>query len=156
MSLEKLVNDFAHHVEAQTAAIWRGDAKTGNKHADRCLAAFDKLCAHGDAGRDALATLFTHPNMDVRTTAAAFLLRYRTAEAKAILEEAAKGEGLVAFASAQALKRWEEGTWALDPAEDVAGPPESPRPAPPSNRSRPRAAAATERRKGSKRDKPGG
>jgi len=68
-----------------------------------------------NAGRDALATLITHPNMDVRTAAAAFLLRYRTPEAKAILEEAAKGKGLVAFESSEALKRWEEGTWALDP-----------------------------------------
>jgi len=153
--LEKLVEEFARQVEAQTAAIWRGDAKTGNKHADRCLAAFDKLCAHGDAGRDALAALFVHPNMDVRTTAAAFLLRHRTADAKAILEEAAKGEGLVAFASSQALKRWEEGTWALDPAEEVAGPPDAARPATPRKRSRPRTERTTpDRRKGSKRDKP--
>ncbi|WP_395845041.1 DUF2019 domain-containing protein [Archangium violaceum] len=146
-------------MEAQTAAIWRGDAKTGNRHAERCLAAFDKLCAHGNAGRDALSALFTHPNMDVRTSAAAFLLRYRTAEAKAILEDAAKGEGLVAFAAAQTLRRWEEGSWALDPAEDAAGQSESPRQAPPGKRSRPRTervAAATDRRRGSKRDKPGG
>jgi hypothetical protein len=47
--------------------------------------------------------------------AAAHLLRYRTAEAKAVLEEVAKGEGLVSFKAEQALKRWEEGTWALDP-----------------------------------------
>lgn len=118
--LEKWVEEFARHVEAQTEAIWRGDAKAGNKHADQYFAAFDKLCAHGDAGRDALASLFSHPNMDVRTTAATFLLRHRTAEARAILEEAAKGKGLVAFASAQALKRWEEGSWALDPADNVA------------------------------------
>ncbi len=47
--------------------------------------------------------------------AATYLLRYRTAEAKAILEEAAKGQGLVAFEAGEALKRWEEGVWALDP-----------------------------------------
>lgn len=157
-SLENLVEDFARHVEAQTAAIWRGDARTGNKHADQCLAAFDKLCAHGHAGRDALAALFVHPNMDVRTTAAAFLLRHRTVEAKAILEAAAKGEGLVAFASSQALKRWEEGTWALDPAEEGdVGLPKAARPAPLSKRGRPRTKrVAPDRRKGSKRDKPGG
>jgi hypothetical protein len=155
-SLEKWVEDFARHVEAQTAAIWHGDARIGNKHAKRCLAAFDKLRAHGDAGRDALAALFVHPNMDVRTAAAAFLLRHRTTEAKAILEEAARGKGLVAFASAQALKRWEEGTWALDPAEDDAGQPAA-RPAPPSKRSRRHAERApTDRRRGSKRDNPGG
>jgi hypothetical protein len=115
MKLERLVEEFARNVAAQTEAIFRGDAKTGNKHAEKYIAAFKKLRAHGNTGRDALATLFTHPNMDVRTTAAAFLLRYRTAEAKAILEEAAKGKGLVAFESSEALKRWQEGTWALDP-----------------------------------------
>jgi hypothetical protein len=74
MKLEELVEQFALNVAAQTEAIWRGDVKTGNKHA-----------------------------------------RYRTAEAKAVLEEVAKGEGLVSFKTGQALKRWEEGTWALDP-----------------------------------------
>lgn len=115
MRLEELVAQFAEDVAAQTDAIWRGDARTGNKHARKYAAAFDKLRAHGDAGRDALAVLFTHPRMDVRVAAAAVLLRYRTAEAKAVLEDAAKGEGLVPFKAQQALLRWEEGTWALDP-----------------------------------------
>ncbi|MCP3137437.1 DUF2019 domain-containing protein [Pyxidicoccus xibeiensis] len=74
-----------------------------------------KLLAHGNAGRNALLVLLKHERMDVRVMAAAHLLRYRTAEAKAVLEEAAKGKGLVPFEAGQALKRWEEGTWALDP-----------------------------------------
>ncbi|MCY1045667.1 DUF2019 domain-containing protein [Corallococcus sp. bb12-1] len=114
--LQKSVEAFARHTAAQTDSIMRGDAKTGNKHAKQTLAAFKKLKAHGDIGRDALATLFTHPRMDVRTAAAAFLLRYRHAEARAVLEEAAKGEGLIPFESQEALKRWEEGVWSLDPA----------------------------------------
>ncbi|MFY0523112.1 hypothetical protein ACN28I_07945 [Archangium gephyra] len=118
---DKLVDAFAYHVEAQTWEIFNGDAKTGNKHAKKAIAAFNKLCAHGDAGRDALAMLFTHRSMDVRTSAAAFLLRHRTAEAKAVLEEAAKGKGLIPFEASECLKRWAEGTWALDPAEDDAG-----------------------------------
>jgi hypothetical protein len=116
MTLEELVKQFAENVSAQTDAIWRGDAKTGNRHADRYIAAFKELRAHGDAGRAALAVLFEHPRMDVRVTAAAFLLRYRTKEAKAVLEQAAQGEGMVPFEAQQALQRWEEGTWALDPA----------------------------------------
>ncbi|WP_224243464.1 DUF2019 domain-containing protein [Hyalangium gracile] len=116
MKLEELVEQFAENVAAQTDAIWRGDARTGNKHARKCGAAFDKLRAQGDAGRDALAVLLKHPRMDVRVAAAAFLLRHRTAEAKAVLQEAAKGEGMVPFEAQQALLRWEEGTWALDPA----------------------------------------
>jgi hypothetical protein len=115
MSLEELVEAFALHTAAQTDAIFRGDAKTGNKHANKRIEAFKKLRAHGDAGRDALVVLFTHPRMDVRGMAAVYLLRYRTAEAKAVLEEIAKGVGLAAFEAQEALKRWEEGAWALDP-----------------------------------------
>lgn len=154
---EKFVEEFAYHVQAQTEQIMGGDAKIGNKHAKKAIAAFMQLRAGGDAGRDALAVLFTHPRMDVRVSAAALLLRHRTAEAKAVLEEAAKGKGLVPFEASQALKRWEEGTWALDPTEDDAEPPETAHTAPSSQRSRPRTKrAATGRRKGSKRDKPGG
>ncbi|QRN93075.1 DUF2019 domain-containing protein [Archangium violaceum] len=118
MSLDALVEVFAQHTAAQTDAIFRGDAKTGNNHAKKRLAAFKKLCAHGDAGRDALAALFNHPRMDVRVMAAAYLLRHRTVEAKAVLEEISKGAGLAAFGASEALQRWEEGTWALDPAEE--------------------------------------
>jgi Domain of unknown function (DUF2019) len=114
-ALERLVEEFANHAAAQTDAIWKGDATTGNKHATKLFAAFDKLCAHGNAGRDALAALFHHPRMDVRVAAAAFLLRHRTAEAKAVLEEAAKGQGLVPFEAQQTLQRWEKGSWDLDP-----------------------------------------
>ncbi|NNC06038.1 DUF2019 domain-containing protein [Corallococcus exiguus] len=114
--LQKLVAKFAQHAAAQTDAIWRGDANAANKHADESIAAFKRMRTHGDVGRDALATLFTHPRMDVRTAAAALLLRYRTAEAKAVLGEAAKGKGLIPFEAQEALKRWEEGTWSLDPA----------------------------------------
>jgi hypothetical protein len=115
MKLEQLVEQFARHVAEQTEAIWRGDARSGNKHARKYGAAFDKLRAHGDAGREALAVLLQHPRMDVRVMAAVHLLRYRTAEARAVLEEAAKGEGMIPFGAQQALQRWDEGTWALDP-----------------------------------------
>jgi hypothetical protein len=37
-----------------------------------------------------------------------------TSGAVAVLQEVAKGEGLVAFEAAQALKYWNEGTWTLD------------------------------------------
>jgi hypothetical protein len=153
--LEKLVQDFAHHVQAQTEATWRGDAKTGNKHARKVLSAFMRLRSSGDAGRDALAVLFSHSRMDVRVMAAAFLLRHRTAEAKAVLEEAAQGQGLIPFGASEALKRWEEGTWALDPAEEPTGQPEPPCPAPTSKRSRPLTERATPGRRARRaRDKP--
>lgn len=51
MNPKVLVEVFAEHVAAQTDAIFRGDAKTGTKHARRYLTAVDKLLALGDAGR---------------------------------------------------------------------------------------------------------
>jgi hypothetical protein len=115
MTLTELVEQFAQHVAAQTDAIWNGDSKRGNKHAKQYISACDKLLAHGNAGRDALASLLTHPRMDVRVMAAAYLLRYRTTEAKRVLEDAAKSEGMIPFIAAQVLKNWEDGTWNLDP-----------------------------------------
>jgi hypothetical protein len=63
----------------------------------------------------ALAVLLHHPRMDVRAMAAAFLLRYRTAESRAVLEAAAKEGGVTAIGAIMTLKRWDDGTWALDP-----------------------------------------
>lgn len=154
--IEKLVAEFAENVAAQTDSIWGGDAKTGNKHAKRYIAAFTKLAMLGDAGRDELAVLFIHPRMDVRVSAAAYLLRYRTAEALAILEEAAKGEGLVPFEASQVLKNWRSGTWALDPDEEASTSSELTASASLNRKSRPRTERVhTERRK-AKRDKPSG
>lgn len=114
-----IVEEFARQVEAETeAGFTQADAKTANKHAKRVAALFKKLRSLGDPGRDALARLFTHPRVDVRVSAAAYLLRYRTAEAKAVLEEAARGKGFIPFEAQQALLRWQEGTWALDPVDE--------------------------------------
>ena len=113
--LERLVEEFAENVAAQTEAIRSGDAKTGNKHASRYISALKKLRLAGDAGREALAVLLKHPRADVRVGAAGFLLRYRTAEAKAVLEAAATGGGVAAIDAIMALKHWKEGTWNLDP-----------------------------------------
>lgn len=115
MRLEDLVEQFARHVAAQTDAIGRGDAKEGNKHAKKYTAALHELRAQGDAGREALAVLLKHPRTDVRTMAASFLLRYRTAESKAVLEAAIQEGGISAIGAILTLKRWAEGTWALDP-----------------------------------------
>ena len=92
-----------------------GNPQKGNKHAERYIAAFKALATHGDIGRAALAKLLSDERKEVRVTTAAFLLRYRHHEAKAVLKEAAKGDDLVSFGAQQALERWKDGTWELDP-----------------------------------------
>lgn len=114
MDLNKIAEDFARNVEAQTNAIMSGTGSGGNKYAKRYIAAFKKLRAHGEAGRDALAVLLTHPRMDVRVKAAAYLLSDRPAQALPVLEEAAKGKGMIPFGASFAVKYWYEGTWKLD------------------------------------------
>jgi len=108
------VQVFATSTAAQTDTLWR-DGKPGNQHARRRIDAFDRLRALGDEGRDALAVLLEHERPDVRVKAAAYLLRHRTDEALAVLWAAAAGEGMVSFLAREAIKRWEEGTWQLDP-----------------------------------------
>lgn len=115
MDFAAATTEFAELVAKQNQAIKDGDAKLGNRYAKRYLAIFDELRSHGDPGRDALANLFTHDRADVRVMAAVFLLRHCEVKAKAVLQREADGKGLVAFGAAQALERWKEGTWALDP-----------------------------------------
>ncbi|WP_257463325.1 DUF2019 domain-containing protein [Archangium lipolyticum] len=114
MDLGSIVEDFAQNVAAQTDAIMRGDRKGGNKYAKRYVAAYKKLRDQGEAGRDALVGLLAHPRMDVRVNAAACLLSDRPEQAKPVLEEAAKGKGMVPFLASRVLKYWDEGTWKLD------------------------------------------
>jgi len=114
MKIDDLVKTFAVEVANQARAL---DPNVGNRHAKGYVAAFNELRTIGDEGREALTTLFTHRDADVRTMAAAFLLRYCEPRAREVLEKEAQGEGLVAFSASQALMRWDEGTWELDPAE---------------------------------------
>ena len=114
-ALEDLVQNFASSVAGQADAIQAGDPKKGNVLARRYIAAFEQIRGYGDPGREALAALLTHQNRDVRVMAAAYLIRYCEKLAKAVLKREAKGSGLTAFGAKQALQRWKEGTWTLDP-----------------------------------------
>ena len=116
--IDDLVKQFADNVVEQTRHTMTGDSEQGNLCAKKYIAAFESLRAVGDQGRDALARLFDHPRPDVRSMAAAFLLRYRTKEALRVLKAVAKKEpGFSAFCASEAIKRWKEGAWELDPEE---------------------------------------
>lgn len=115
--LDRLVRDFAKGIVAQRNALARGDARAGNRAANKYIRAWKSIRACGDEGRDALAVLLQDQCPDIRAMAAACLLRYRTDEATRVLEEVGTGTGLAAFGASEALRRWEEGDWHLDPEE---------------------------------------
>lgn len=115
MNADSLVREFANCVAAQSEAINNGDSTMSNKFAKRYVSAFDKLRSLGDEGRNALVVLLCDQRADVRVMAAAYLLRHSEHMASAVLKTEAAGKGRVAFGAAQALQRWKEGTWALDP-----------------------------------------
>lgn len=115
MEIDDLVKEFGDCVAAQEAAITETDPIKGNKFAKRYIAAFEKLRSFGDRGRDALAVLLDDSRPEVRVMAAAYLLRHCGDRARAVLERESTGKGRIAFGAVQALQRWKEGTWALDP-----------------------------------------
>lgn len=117
MTVQTLVDLFAASVIGQAEAMRQANAMAGSRHADALLAAFDGLRAAGDIGREALVALLKHDDANVRIQAAACLLRYCHNKARAVLETEAKASGALAFVAAQALQRWDEGTWELDPED---------------------------------------
>ena len=120
MTVDELVVEFADCVAGQSTCIKQGDATMGNMYAKRYIAAFEKLRSHGDAGRAALTVLFDDPRADVRVMAASYLLRHAEKAAIAVLKAESQKPGLAGFGAEQALERWTDGTWRLDP--DDGGP----------------------------------
>ncbi|HET9235419.1 MAG TPA: hypothetical protein VFP10_14895 [Candidatus Eisenbacteria bacterium] len=119
--IARLVSVFRENVIAQTDAIGN-EGRSGNVFAGKRTRAFAKLREQfGDSGRDALAVLMTDVRPDVRVTAAVYMLRYRHQEAIAVLRKAAAKESMVGFEAGEAIKRWNEGVWSVDP-ETWSGP----------------------------------
>jgi len=115
MEIDTLVREFGDCVAAQAQCIADGDANAGNEYARRYVAAFERLRDFGSEGRDALRSLMADERADVRVMAAAFLLRHSEQEALSVLRREANQPGLVGFGAQQALDRWKDGTWSLDP-----------------------------------------
>ena len=114
-SLSHLARSFAEHVLAQNAAIERGDAAAGNRHARKYIAAWEALRAFGAQGRDALLPLLDDPRPSIAVMAAAFLLRHAPDRSLAVLRAWAGTPGFPGFEAQETLSRWEDGSWQLDP-----------------------------------------
>jgi hypothetical protein len=119
-SLKALVDQFAELVALRSAALKHANSDEANRCARMTVAVFHELTSFGDAGRDALSRLFSHPSNSVRVAAAAWLLRHRHLEAMDVLREVARGDDMDAFRAQECMKRWNEGAWQLDPAPQDA------------------------------------
>jgi hypothetical protein len=120
MQINDLVKEFADCVAAHQRAVENADPIKGNEFAARYLSAFETLRSFGNDGRNALGDLFDDARPAVRVMAAAFLLRHCEDRARPLLEREAAGTGLIAFGASQALQRWKDGSWSLDPLEAEA------------------------------------
>lgn len=112
--VEMSVVAFAECVLAMKECLRGNNYKKHNKLAKQLEAIWNELRSTGDVGREALAVLLRDRRPDVRAMAAVHLLKYKTLEARRVLEEVSEGDGLAAFGAAEALQRWDEGSWHLD------------------------------------------
>ena len=85
--LSKLLSDFSDSVIAQDLCVERHDLSGGNAFAKKYIAAARGLLRFGPEGIDAFASLLQHERIEVRTTAASYLLPFRTNEALNVLEQ---------------------------------------------------------------------
>lgn len=116
--VEKLINKIAEYEINRNFALWHEeDVKKANKYDRKIDKAFDKIREYGDSAREKMTRLFEHENDSVKILAAASLLRYDTERAMAVLKKIAAKDNFNGFVAAQAIKRWEEGDWHLDPEE---------------------------------------
>jgi len=114
--IEKLVEAVEKNIVKQTEALEKG--KHGNQYAKKTIKAFNELKKMPkNVGREKLSKLLSHERADVRSTVAAFLLRYKHEESMKVLKELARKDNFQGFAASECIKRWEEGAWQLDPEE---------------------------------------
>ncbi len=116
--IQNLVEEFARCIVSQREAMQEGKLEEGNRFSNLASEAFKALTSvYGDDGREVLKTLLRHPDPEVQMATAVCLLRYCTQEAlKKLRDIAESGTGHAAAVAPQAIKRWEEGDWHLDPA----------------------------------------
>ena len=116
MNTKDAVSLFAECAIGKHESIWNeADSDKANRFALSQIEAVKYLQSKGDVGRDALRPLLFDARQAVRVSAAVFLLRHCTVEALTVLKRESKGTGFLSFEASQALLRWQEGSWALDP-----------------------------------------
>lgn len=103
----KLVGEFVDSVAKQNQAIHSGTTKEVRYDGNKMVAAARKLVS-GDEGRRQFATLFDHPDREVRANTACYLRDYMPDEALRVFKELAEGEDLIAKAARMRAEELEQ------------------------------------------------
>jgi hypothetical protein len=101
------LNVFEEAAIKHADATELGDYKTANKNAVKLGKAIDFIKKENQL--HVLADFFTHHSDGVKSWAASFLLSIKEREATKVLEEVAKGGGIVAFSAEVTLSEWRDG-----------------------------------------------
>ncbi len=109
-SVDTLVEMFEAHSLAQYTAIKRIDVATFNRHADRLFVLYDEIIRRGGHAWERFLPLLCNGNAQVRYNAAAFLLRFDTAQAVPVLEQLGQyPHPEISFNADMTLKLWRQG-----------------------------------------------
>lgn len=118
-SAAELVDDLVEAIVKQREAIGSRDVRYWARKITP-----DKIRKMGDEGNRELAKLLSHPDKEIRATAAVYLMHCMRDEALAVLREMAKGgpNDLFALAARMRMKEWEEHPEHYDPGYQYVPP----------------------------------
>lgn len=104
----ELVDDLVEAILQQRKAVYSGTTKDVRYWARRITP--DKIRKLGDEGNRELAKLLSHPDKEIRATAAIYLMHCMPDEALAVFKEMAKGgpNDFYAMCARMRIKEWEE------------------------------------------------
>ncbi|MCE5324304.1 DUF2019 domain-containing protein [bacterium] len=106
--VSKLVDEFAEAIIKQNQAIHSGTTKEVKHYGNKIGPTARKLLQKGEEAKRQFATLFSHPDREVRANAAFYLINSMPEEALAVYKELAQGDDLVALGAQMRVKEWEE------------------------------------------------
>lgn len=106
---ESLVKAFADSIIKQNQAVKSGTTRQVRYYGNKIMPIAKKLINMGDDAIRQFATLLQHPDLEVKATAAVYLMSSLPDEALAVFREMAEGDDEYhAMCAKMRIKEWEE------------------------------------------------
>ena len=114
--LSELVLSFAQAAAYHYEATQAGRRRDINRAADTLDSVYRRIKSYGDVGKTALLKLLDSENLAVSSMAAAYCMHFAPQECKRVFERVVKDPGILGLEAKYALKRFEDGSWQIEPA----------------------------------------